>query len=201
MTRRRKEEAFTVVELVFILFIAAVLIGMFIPTTGCGSREKGYRSTCSANVRQIGLALKQYALDHNDMYPTGATSTAVFTSLTNGGYLSLGSIYVCRSSTNAAWTSGAFNAAHNSYSCVASSADGSIGLSDSVSPDTPLVFDTGLEGVTNGAPLLDANGKKWSSTSAHKGAGGNICYVGGSATWKTNFDLSHDVTNGYILNP
>ena len=196
LVQRRKEEAFTIVELIFLMALVAIIC-IFINTR----RGPDDRTRCASNIRCFGLALKQYALDNHDTYPTGATSSAIFTSLTNGGYLSLGSIFVCPSSTNIVWISGPFNAAHNSYSCVTGSADGSVTLLDTASPDTPLIFDTGLEGVSNEYPLSSANGKKWMPASNHEGDGGNVFCIGGSVAWKTKFDLIADGTNGFIMNP
>ena len=195
VTRRhekRKEEGFIRMELfvfIAIVVILLVLIGISRPT--CTICYKGNQIKCLGNIKDIGFALKQYALDNNDTFPTGTTSTAVFASLTNKNYLSIGSVYVCPSSTNTFGSATHFTAANNSYSCV-------IGTE---SANAPLIFDTGLEGVMNGSPLLDANGKKWSPSSAHKGAGGNVLYVGGQATFKNKFELSANATNGYILNP
>ena len=200
-TTLRKLKTLSPLSATFIVCLMIVLGLIFLPPVSTGPHSRGNRAVCSSHVREIGMALKLSAIDHHDQYPTGSTSTAVFATLIKEGYLENSRIFVCRASTNTVGSVTHFTAANNSYSCVAGIADGSIGLSDSVSLDTPLVFDTGLGGVTNGTPLLDANGKKWSSTSAHKRTGGNIFYIGGNVDWKTNFYLSHDVTNGFILNP
>jgi hypothetical protein len=57
-----------VFKFVLISVAVLILIGLFLPRlTVCG--EKGSDSARLNTIRQIGLASKQYAIDHNDQHP------------------------------------------------------------------------------------------------------------------------------------
>jgi hypothetical protein len=55
--------AFTIVELIVVVLIAGVLLALLFPAVQ-SARESAARSTCTNNLRQIGLALQNY---HNAM--------------------------------------------------------------------------------------------------------------------------------------
>ncbi len=64
-----KLKAFTLIEILVCIAIIAVLAGILFPVIST-VRKKGYSATCLSNEKQIGLALKSYALDYDGFYPT-----------------------------------------------------------------------------------------------------------------------------------
>jgi len=58
----------TLVEVIAIVILALVLIGLMIPAVTC-SREPARRAECTDHLRQIGMALAQYARDHGGDFP------------------------------------------------------------------------------------------------------------------------------------
>ena len=60
----RKKKDFTLIELLVVIAIIAILAGMLLPALG-QAREQGYSIKCLNNLRQISLAAKLYADDHN----------------------------------------------------------------------------------------------------------------------------------------
>lgn len=133
------------------------------------------------------------------------TSTSVFLSLTNGGYLQPGKIYVCPSDMKKKpfkkpfFSSGSFTSSNNSYACVVADATGTNGMTEGASSDQPLIFDEGLIGAPGW--VIGLTNAAWKTTSAHKGDGGNIFYVGGQAGWKKKLEVGGDGTNGYVVVP
>ncbi|MBB6428323.1 prepilin-type processing-associated H-X9-DG protein [Algisphaera agarilytica] len=51
-----------------VISIVALLVGLLLPALS-GARKSAQRVTCSSNLRQIGLVLGSYLIDHDEVYP------------------------------------------------------------------------------------------------------------------------------------
>lgn len=62
------KRAFTLIELLVAIAIIAVLAAILFPVFS-KARERARRTKCVSNLRQIGLAMQQYLMDYDEIYP------------------------------------------------------------------------------------------------------------------------------------
>ncbi len=96
--------AFSLIELLVVIAILAMLAALLLPTL-LAAQEKGRKTACLSNLRQIGIAIQSYAADSDgkipygpkappftspfDLYPSTGASTSLI-SLGNGAPVALG---------------------------------------------------------------------------------------------------------------
>jgi prepilin-type N-terminal cleavage/methylation domain-containing protein/prepilin-type processing-associated H-X9-DG protein len=64
----RLRKAFTLVELLVVITIIAILAALLLPVLGV-AKEKGYRTQCINNFKQLAISIQTYADDHGDQLP------------------------------------------------------------------------------------------------------------------------------------
>jgi prepilin-type processing-associated H-X9-DG protein len=77
LNQRNVRSGFTLVEFMVIVVVLAILALLLLPAH-TGNKASATRINCYNNLKQIGLAYRQWAIDHSDNFPTEV-------SITNGG--------------------------------------------------------------------------------------------------------------------
>ena len=74
----KRRNGFTLIELLVVIAIIAILAAILFPVFA-RARENARKSTCQSNMKQLGMAMLQYAQDYDETFPGNA---AYYASLT-----------------------------------------------------------------------------------------------------------------------
>jgi prepilin-type N-terminal cleavage/methylation domain-containing protein/prepilin-type processing-associated H-X9-DG protein len=180
-----KLKGFTLIELLVVIAIIAILAAILFPVFA-KAREKARQSTCTSNLKQLGLGLIQYTQDNDEYFPQtnsyfgsqGYTwASAIYPYVKSTG------VYVCPDDTNSS-TSGhieSYAINNNVNDSNPAGQWGSFALSGFGSPaSTVLLFEVG--GPSDNADNMTSP----NNNSAMGGDGGN-----------GNHDYGVRIGNGY----
>jgi prepilin-type N-terminal cleavage/methylation domain-containing protein/prepilin-type processing-associated H-X9-DG protein len=70
-----RQRGFTLIELLVVIAIIAILAAILFPVFA-HAREKARQTTCTSNMKQIGISLMMYTQDYDETYPTNSWDLA-----------------------------------------------------------------------------------------------------------------------------
>jgi prepilin-type N-terminal cleavage/methylation domain-containing protein len=178
--QRERVSAFTLIELLVVIAIIAILASIALPVFST-VQERGKQTKDMSNAKQVALACKVYAGDHDGKFPyqdgrvdpavdiafgTGASSNQAFASLIPD-YLQQEKIFYLAGSAwsptvpdeNTAAAVDRVEAATNNYGYM-------FGLTDTDNPSYPLVFDAPMAAVTTYSQSPGVAGGVWKAKRA-----------------------------------
>jgi prepilin-type N-terminal cleavage/methylation domain-containing protein/prepilin-type processing-associated H-X9-DG protein len=217
---------FTLIELLVVIAIIGILAALLLPALNA-AREKAKRAQCAGNLKQIGIALKQYDGDWND-YPAADATTIRdaahhFRLLSN--YIDSASTFICPSSTRGETPAGSVGEMGEGASSTASTncsydyllLNGTTVASPSMvmtSSDSVVALDFCAMGLYKAGSPLGSGVNNWADFNKyapgsgglspggnHKGKGANVLFADGHLEWKQFQNTDQTCKNMAWSNP
>jgi prepilin-type N-terminal cleavage/methylation domain-containing protein len=73
-----RRRGFTLIELLVVIAIIAILAAILFPVFA-QAREAARKTTCTSNLKQVGIAIMMYTQDYDESYPWGASNLGATT--------------------------------------------------------------------------------------------------------------------------
>ena len=185
--------AFTLIELLVVIAIIALLAAILFPVFA-RARENARKSSCLSNVKSLGLGMKQYIQDYDDIFPPDGVAVAPATvsgwAYTLQPYLKSEQLLQCPSEPTKAPSEATL--AQRACSVTGGFTDYyyNFNLGDGKTSDAQIERSASVllfgDGVAGGASVSDYNRDKLSTTDVgpvRHLQGANYAFVDGHVKW------------------
>jgi prepilin-type N-terminal cleavage/methylation domain-containing protein/prepilin-type processing-associated H-X9-DG protein len=71
--RKHQRAAFTLIELLVVIAIIAILAALLLPALA-SAKQRAWTTSCTSNLRQVGLGMRMFADDNGDSYPISGSN-------------------------------------------------------------------------------------------------------------------------------
>jgi prepilin-type N-terminal cleavage/methylation domain-containing protein/prepilin-type processing-associated H-X9-DG protein len=124
---------FTLIELLVVIAIIAILAAMLLPALAM-AREKGRRIACASNLKNIGTAIRIYASDSEEFFPS-EDNAAGLNCLMTLGHIRTAKIFLCPSTKTTAEPTDILTDEHLDYVYKGGSTEKAAGVETGLAAD------------------------------------------------------------------
>ena len=128
-----KKINFTLIELIIVVLILGLTIFLLLPMIRPAREKTKCGSSCTSNLKQIGLAVRMYSQEYKEEFPP-LPGRSGFEMLRSGGYLENVKMYTCPSTTDTITDNYDLRSSSVSYKYAC-------GMNESTSVDSGLAID------------------------------------------------------------